>query len=213
MTAILAMLLAFSFQTQAKLSDPSQVIDDGVVTAEEQERREKVLNAYHSGDFQTFMDEAEPQEIGDLIRPFIVNGTAERISENQAFGYKHIFAVHLNNNQPGQSMIWMVNNRVRKSGIKVSGARRGKVTPRGLFAVHNVAREAFSASYDNSPMPCSLFFHNGGKYAIHGTGYISKLGSPASAGCIRVDPRVLCPIWDEIVRNGEQNSVLVQVYD
>ena len=42
----------------------------------------------------------------------------------------------------------------------------------------------YSKQYDDAPMPYSVFFKGG--YAIHGTGYVSQLGRPASHGCIRV---------------------------
>ncbi len=37
-----------------------------------------------------------------------------------------------------------------------------------------------------SPMPHAIFFHYG--FAIHGTGYVSRLGRPASHGCVRLHP-------------------------
>ena len=47
-----------------------------------------------------------------------------------------------------------------------------------------MARSWFSTRYYGSPMPYSIFFHKG--YAIHGTNYISRLGGPASHGCVRM---------------------------
>ena len=35
-------------------------------------------------------------------------------------------------------------------------------------------------------MPHAIFFHKG--YAIHGTDYVSRLGQPASHGCVRLHP-------------------------
>ena len=35
-------------------------------------------------------------------------------------------------------------------------------------------------------MPHAIFFHRG--YAIHGTMYVSRLGRPASHGCVRLHP-------------------------
>jgi lipoprotein-anchoring transpeptidase ErfK/SrfK len=35
-------------------------------------------------------------------------------------------------------------------------------------------------------MPYSVFFHRG--YAIHGTTELSRLGGPASHGCVRLHP-------------------------
>lgn len=69
---------------------------------------------------------------------------------------------------------------------KVSTARRGYVTPTGSYRPTRMHKEYYSRKYDNSPMPYSIFFRGG--YAIHGTGAIKSLGSPASHGCVRLHP-------------------------
>ncbi|THD75910.1 L,D-transpeptidase [Thalassobius vesicularis] len=68
----------------------------------------------------------------------------------------------------------------------VSTARRGKVTPVGTYSPQYLSANHRSSLYNNAPMPWSVFFH--GNYAIHGTTDVAKLGSPASAGCIRLHP-------------------------
>jgi len=68
----------------------------------------------------------------------------------------------------------------------VSTARAGKVTPVGLFAPVTLKEMHYSTLYNNAPMPWSVFFY--GNYAIHGTDQVDKLGSPASAGCVRLHP-------------------------
>jgi L,D-transpeptidase catalytic domain len=68
----------------------------------------------------------------------------------------------------------------------VSTARRGYLTPNGTYRPQRLERKWFSRKYDWSPMPYSIFFHEG--YAIHGSYEISHLGSPASHGCIRLLP-------------------------
>lgn len=68
----------------------------------------------------------------------------------------------------------------------VSTARWGYRTPNGSYRPQWLARKWFSREYDWSPMPYSIFFNGG--YAIHGSYEISRLGSPASHGCIRLHP-------------------------
>jgi L,D-transpeptidase catalytic domain len=68
----------------------------------------------------------------------------------------------------------------------VSTARRGYLTPNGTYRPERLERKWFSRKYDMSPMPYSIFFHEG--YAIHGSYEISHLGAPASHGCIRLHP-------------------------
>ncbi|MCC5984042.1 MAG: L,D-transpeptidase [Rhodobacteraceae bacterium] len=68
----------------------------------------------------------------------------------------------------------------------VSTARQGKITPTGQWTAQWLSRNHRSRRYDNAPMPYSIFYS--GHYAIHGTDQISRLGRPASAGCVRLHP-------------------------
>jgi hypothetical protein len=69
----------------------------------------------------------------------------------------------------------------------VSTARWGYRTPNGSYRPQRLERKWFSRKYDWSPMPYSIFFNEG--YAIHGSYEISRLGRPASHGCIRLHPQ------------------------
>src|SRR5665811_1073605 len=69
----------------------------------------------------------------------------------------------------------------------VSTARIGYRTPVGTYRPERLARQWFSRKYNWSPMPYSIFFSGG--YAIHGSYEVSRLGSPASHGCIRLSPQ------------------------
>ncbi len=69
----------------------------------------------------------------------------------------------------------------------ISTARRGYKTPTGDFRVNWMTPMHYSEQYDMSPMPHSIFFHQG--IAIHGTEEIKRLGRPASHGCIRLHPK------------------------
>jgi len=68
----------------------------------------------------------------------------------------------------------------------VSTARPGKVTPVGQYMPVTLKEMHYSTLYNNAPMPWSIFFH--GNFAIHGTDQVARLGTPASAGCVRLDP-------------------------
>jgi lipoprotein-anchoring transpeptidase ErfK/SrfK len=82
-----------------------------------------------------------------------------------------------------QRMIVSVDGRVRHVW-KVSTGRAGFPTPRGVYRPQRLHVSYFSKKYYNSPMPYSIFFRGG--YAIHGTNAISRLGGPASHGCVRL---------------------------
>ncbi len=67
---------------------------------------------------------------------------------------------------------------------KVSTGRSGYRTPTGTYGPKRMHTMWHSRKYQMSPMPYSIFFRGG--YAIHGTNYVSKLGRPASHGCVRL---------------------------
>jgi lipoprotein-anchoring transpeptidase ErfK/SrfK len=70
-----------------------------------------------------------------------------------------------------------------------------------------MARRWFSKRYYNSPMPHSIFFYRG--YAIHGTYEISRLGGPASHGCVRLDPGNASVLYDLVERQGMSRTTIV----
>lgn len=66
----------------------------------------------------------------------------------------------------------------------VSTARAGYTTPRGEFRPYRVHKLWLSRTYDNAPMPFAVFYDRG--WAVHGTDAVSRLGQPASHGCVRL---------------------------
>ena len=89
----------------------------------------------------------------------------------------------------------------------VSTGRGGFGTPTGRFRPQWLARRWFSTRYYGSPMPHSIFFHKG--YAIHGTNYISRLGGPASHGCVRLHPGNAATLFTLVRRDGMANTTIV----
>lgn len=90
---------------------------------------------------------------------------------------------------------------------RVSTARQGYVTPPGSYHPQMMARSWFSRLYYNSPMPHSIFFYRG--YAIHGTYEISRLGGPASHGCVRLDPDHAAILYDLVEHEGMAHTTIV----
>jgi len=81
----------------------------------------------------------------------------------------------------------------------VSTGRWGYNTPVGSYRPQRLERQWYSRKYDWSPMPYSIFFNGG--YAIHGSNEISRLGRPASHGCIRLHPSNAAILFDLVARN------------
>ena len=81
----------------------------------------------------------------------------------------------------------------------VSTARWGYNTPNGTYRPQRLERQWYSRKYDWSPMPYSIFFAGG--YAIHGSYEISRLGRPASHGCIRLHPKNAAILFELVKHN------------
>ena len=89
----------------------------------------------------------------------------------------------------------------------VSTARRGYRTPNGSYRPQWLARQWFSTIYDGSPMTYSIFFNGG--YAIHGTHYIKRLGTPASHGCVRLHPDNAATLFSLVEANGIASTQII----
>lgn len=105
-----------------------------------------------------------------------------------------------------QTMTVIKNGKVAYTW-PVSTARSGKWTPRGTWTAKWLSRHHKSSLYNNAPMPYSIFFS--GNYAIHGTNQISRLGSPASAGCVRLHPEHAAVLFELTRAVGLKNMKVV----
>ncbi|MCC7347814.1 MAG: L,D-transpeptidase, partial [Variibacter sp.] len=74
---------------------------------------------------------------------------------------------------------------VQRYDWPVSTGRAGHETPDGEFKPFRLEEDHYSKEWDDAPMPHSIFFTRQG-HAIHGSDAVRKLGSPASAGCVRL---------------------------
>ena len=82
-----------------------------------------------------------------------------------------------------QSMSVIVNGQHRHTWSVSTGIYG---TPSGTFRPQSLARHHRSTLYNNAPMPYSIFYD--GNFAIHGTTHVSRLGGPASRGCVGLHP-------------------------
>jgi lipoprotein-anchoring transpeptidase ErfK/SrfK len=76
--------------------------------------------------------------------------------------------------------------------------------PSGSFRPERLERMWYSRKYDWSPMPHAIFFFHG--YAIHGTGYVSRLGRPASHGCVRLHPAHAAVLFQLVQSHGSSRT-------
>ncbi len=70
----------------------------------------------------------------------------------------------------------------------VSTGAPGYDTPSGQFKPFRMEAEHFSREWDDAPMPHSIFFTMQG-HAIHGSNHVRAIGTPASHGCVRLEPK------------------------
>ena len=80
-------------------------------------------------------------------------------------------------------------------------------TPKGIYGAEWFSKNHRSRKYNNAPMPYAIFFHHG--YAVHGTDQISRLGRPASHGCVRLDPENAAVLFDLARNVGLANMSVV----
>jgi hypothetical protein len=89
----------------------------------------------------------------------------------------------------------------------VSTARWGYRTPVGSYRPERLERQWYSRKYDWSPMPHSIFFSGG--YAIHGSYEVSRLGRPASHGCIRLAPANAATLFALVKANYSDTRIVI----
>jgi len=90
----------------------------------------------------------------------------------------------------------------------VSTGRRGHTTPSGSFTAFRMEKDHFSREWDDAPMPHSIFFTKKG-HAIHGSYDVKRIGTPASAGCVRLHPSHAAQLFALVERQGVLNTTVV----
>ena len=108
-------------------------------------------------------------------------------------------------NKSSQRMSVVVNGREQYRWPVSTGVDGGP--PSGHYQPERLERVWHSRRYNWSPMPHSIFFHKG--YAIHGTYYLSRLGSRASHGCVRLHPAHAATLFTLVQRQGMGRTTIV----
>ena len=68
-------------------------------------------------------------------------------------------------------------------------------------------KDHYSKEWDDAPMPHSIFFTRVG-HAIHGSYETRKIGSPASAGCVRLEPENAETLFALVEKQGVLNTTV-----
>jgi hypothetical protein len=90
----------------------------------------------------------------------------------------------------------------------VSSGAPGYDTPSGQFKPFRMEADHFSKEWDDAPMPHSIFFTMQG-HAIHGSGHTKAIGTPASHGCVRLEPKNAAVLFDLVKQQKMANTRVV----
>ena len=107
-----------------------------------------------------------------------------------------------------QTMRVYVGEALRHT-FTVSTGRGSYRTPTGTWRAQWLSPRHRSRKYNNAPMPWSVFYYGG--YAIHGTTEISRLGQPASHGCVRLHPDNAKIFFEMVQATGKANTTIIVV--
>ena len=80
-------------------------------------------------------------------------------------------------------------------------------TPNGSYRTFRMEASHFSKEFDDAPMPHSIFFTKIG-HAIHGTDSVSRLGTPASHGCVRLSRAHAATLYALVQQQGVLNTTV-----
>ncbi len=89
---------------------------------------------------------------------------------------------------------------------KISGGLRPGWTHTGTFRPQFLSKNHRSSIFGGAPMPYSIFYDR--DWAVHGTTAVKRLGSPASRGCVRLDPKNAAVLFNLVAKQGKKNSVI-----
>src|SRR5947199_1072439 len=89
----------------------------------------------------------------------------------------------------------------------VSTGIPSRETPNGTFRAFRMEEDHFSKEFDDAPMPHSIFFTKIG-HAIHGTDSESRLGTPASHGCVRLSKANAATLYALVQEQGVLNTTV-----
>lgn len=113
------------------------------------------------------------------------------------------------------SVVVTIDKSTQRMKVEVEGTLRwiwpvstGQLaydTPSGRYTAFRMEADHFSKEWDDAPMPNSIFFSPKG-HAIHGYLNTSRIGSPASHGCVRLEPANAAKLYALVEQQGLPNT-------
>ena len=140
----------------------------------------------------------------------------------QAIAFFVAFVAVLTVTRAEASVVITINKSTQRMTVAVDGVERwnwpvstgriGYETPSGSFTAFRMEAEHFSKEWDDAPMPHSIFFTQKG-HAIHGSYDTSRMGAPASHGCVRLAPANAAKLYVLVGEQGLPNTTVVLTGD
>ena len=115
-------------------------------------------------------------------------------------------AVQIDIDKDTQTMTVAVDG-VAKHRWPVSSGLPSYETPNGSYKAFRMEEDHYSKEWDEAPMPHSIFFTRKG-HAIHGTDAASRLGNPASHGCVRLSRANAATLFALVKAEGLSNTTV-----
>jgi len=122
----------------------------------------------------------------------------------------------------GAAVLVTINKSTQQMTVEVDGELRwtwpvstGQLaydTPSGRYTAFRMEADHFSKEWDDAPMPHSIFFTQKG-HAIHGYLNTRNIGSPASHGCVRLEPDNAARLYALVEEQGLPNTKVVLTGD
>jgi hypothetical protein len=136
------------------------------------------------------------------MRSFLVAVTGLMLFATSAAQAKVAITVDKDNQQ-----MTVAVNGVERYHWPVSTGIPSYETPNGSFRTFRMEEDHYSKEFDDAPMPHSIFFTKIG-HAIHGTDSVSRLGSPASHGCVRLSRDHASTLYALVQEEGVLNTTV-----
>ncbi|AMN45180.1 L,D-transpeptidase [Rhodoplanes sp. Z2-YC6860] len=118
----------------------------------------------------------------------------------------------------GADVVIAVDKAAQRMAVTVDGKQEyvwkvstgtGGAPKAGTYRPQRLEKSWFSHKYDMSPMPHSIFFDESKGIAIHGTQYVSRLGTSASHGCVRLAPANAATLFKLVQSRGKADTTII----
>jgi hypothetical protein len=136
------------------------------------------------------------------MRSFLIAFTALTLLASGAAQAKVAITIDKDNQQ-----MTVAVDGVARYHWPVSSGIPSRETPSGSFRAFRMEEDHYSKEFDDAPMPHSIFFTKAG-HAIHGTDSVSRLGTPASHGCVRLSRDNASTLYALVQQEGVLNTTV-----